>query len=60
MSYWWCLEHKNVEHGGDCPTLSTSRLGPYDNHERAASAMDRVHEREAENEAADRAEEGKK
>ena len=46
MSYWWCLDHKSVEEGLGCG--STTRLGPYDSKERAATAMERVRKREDE------------
>ena len=52
MSYWWCLEHKCVEESLGCG--STSRIGPYDTKERAATALQRVSEREKEQEAKDK------
>ena len=60
MSWWWCLDHKAVEEGFGCG--STSRLGPYDSQQQAASAPERVHKRGAEQEAKDKAQDswGKK
>jgi hypothetical protein len=52
MSYWWCLEHKAVEEGLGCG--STTRIGPYDKPELAASALERVHKREDEQSAKDK------
>ena len=52
MSFWWCLEHKTVEESLGCG--STSRIGPYDTQERAATALQRVSEREKEQEAKDK------
>lgn len=46
MSYWWCLEHKAVEEGLGCG--STTRLGPYDDAQRATTVLERVHKREEE------------
>jgi len=57
MSYWWCLEHKTVEEGLGCG--STTRLGPYDSKERAATALQRVGEREKEQTEKDKEEEKK-
>ena len=57
MSFWWCLEHKAVEQGLGCG--STTRLGPYDSSERAASALKRIGEREVEQQGKDKAEEKK-
>jgi hypothetical protein len=51
MSYWWCLEHKATEQGLGCG--STTRLGPYDTAERAASALKRINAREADQVAKD-------
>ncbi len=45
MTWWWCLDHKRVEQNGGCG--STTRVGPYDTEQQAASAMDRVRERSA-------------
>lgn len=55
MSWFWCLEHKKVEEGFGCG--STSRIGPYDTPDAAASALDRTRQREAEQEARDEADE---
>lgn len=55
MSWWWCLDHKNVEEGAGCS--STSRLGPYDSAQQAAGAIERTRKRAAEQEARDKAEE---
>jgi hypothetical protein len=57
MSFWWCLEHKKVEEGLGCG--STTRLGPYESQERAATALERVGEREKEQQAKDEAEKKK-
>jgi hypothetical protein len=46
MSFWWCLEHKQTEEGLGCG--STTRLGPYDTAERAATALKRINARETE------------
>lgn len=51
MAYWWCLEHKAVEEGLGC--ASTTRLGPYDDAQRAATAIERIGRREKEQEAKD-------
>jgi hypothetical protein len=58
MSYWWCLEHKNVEEGLGCG--STTRIGPYDSAEKAASALERVKNREKDQAGKDKEEEKKK
>jgi len=52
MAYWWCLDHKKVEEGLGC--ASSSRIGPYDTPEQAATALDRVHKREEEQEQKDK------
>ena len=52
MSFWWCLNHKSVEQGLGCG--STSRIGPYDTQQQAASALERVGKREKEQEEKDR------
>jgi hypothetical protein len=57
MSYWWCLEHKSVEEGLGCG--STSRIGPYDSKEQAATALERVKKREVEQTEKDKEEEKK-
>jgi hypothetical protein len=51
MSFWWCLDHKRVEEGLGCG--STTRVGPYDTPERAATAIQRTRERGAEQDAKD-------
>jgi hypothetical protein len=53
MSFWWCLDHKAVEEGLGCG--STTRLGPYESAERAASAIQRTRQRGAEQDAKDQA-----
>lgn len=57
MSFWWCLEHKQVEEGIGCG--STTRLGPYDTQQLAATALERIGKREEEQQAKDKAEEKK-
>jgi hypothetical protein len=57
MSFWWCLDHKRVEEGLGCG--STTRIGPYETQERAATALDRTRQRAAEQEARDKADEEK-
>lgn len=57
MSFWWCLEHKTVEEGLGC--ASTTRLGPYETQAQAATALERIGKREAEQQAKDREEEKK-
>ena len=57
MSWWWCLDHKTVEEGLGCG--STSRVGPYDTQERAATALERIGQRETEQQAKDKEEEKK-
>jgi hypothetical protein len=54
-TYWWCLEHKRVERDGGCG--STSRIGPYESEQQAASAPERVRARAAEQAARDKADE---
>ena len=53
MSWWWCLEHAQVEGGAGCSSLT--RLGPYDTEEKAASALTRVRARSREQEVRDAA-----
>ena len=53
MSWWWCLDHKQTEEGLGCG--STSRIGPYDTAERAATALKRINAREAEQTEKDKA-----
>lgn len=57
MSFWWCLEHKAVEEGLGCG--STTRLGPYDSQQQAAGAIGRTRQRSAEQDARDKADDGK-
>lgn len=57
MSYWWCLDHKQVEQGLGCG--STTRIGPYDSEQQAATALERVKKREKEQEEKDQEEEKK-
>jgi len=52
-TYWWCLEHHRVEQDGGCG--STSRVGPYDTEQQAASAPERMRARAAEQDAKDEA-----
>jgi hypothetical protein len=58
MSWWWCFDHKRVEEGLGCG--SSSRAGPYGSEQQAATAMDRIHARGAEQEARDKADEAEK
>jgi hypothetical protein len=53
MSWWWCLEHRCVEEGPGCG--STTRIGPYDSPERAATALQRIRQREEEQQEKDKA-----
>ena len=46
MQWWFCLIHKVVEAGDGCP--NASRLGPYESHELAATAVERISKRQAE------------
>jgi hypothetical protein len=57
MGWWWCLDHKAVEEGLGCG--STTRVGPYDSQERAATALERIGQRETEQQAKDKEEEQK-
>ena len=52
MSFWWCLNHKSVEQGLGCG--STTRIGPYDTQQQAATALERVGKREKEQEEKDK------
>jgi hypothetical protein len=54
MSWWWCLDHRQTEEGLGCG--STTRLGPYDTAERAATALKRINAREADQAERDREE----
>jgi hypothetical protein len=51
QSWWYCLKHGTVEQGPGCP--GKDRLGPYATREEAEHALDRVHERNEEWDAAD-------
>jgi hypothetical protein len=42
-SWWFCLKHRAVEHGGGCP--DKDRLGPYPTREAAERALETVRER---------------
>lgn len=57
MAWWWCLEHKQVEEGLGCG--STTRVGPYDSPDRAATALERIGKRETEQQDKDKAIEAK-
>ncbi|AYY13746.1 hypothetical protein EF847_14645 [Actinobacteria bacterium YIM 96077] len=50
-SWFWCLEHGQVEEGRGCP--NDRRLGPYDTYEEAADAITRTRERTEQMERAD-------
>lgn len=41
--YWFCLKHHTVEPRQGCP--NKDRLGPYESHEAAEQALQRVAER---------------
>jgi hypothetical protein len=41
--YWWCLTHKRVEGRDGC--ANTDRLGPFDDYEDAANAIERARQR---------------
>lgn len=60
MSFWWCLTHAEVEGSAtdDEGCANIERLGPYDTQARAATALDRMRARTAEQDAADEAEDG--
>ena len=53
MNWWWCLDHKRVEQDAGCG--STTRLGPYDSEQQAATAIARTRARTAEQDARDEA-----
>jgi len=53
-TFWWCLEHRKVEENFGCG--SSTRIGPYDSAQEAASALERTRKREAEQEERDRKE----
>jgi hypothetical protein len=57
MGWFWCLEHKTVEEGIGCG--SGSRIGPADTPGEAASALERIRQREAEQKTRDAEEEKK-
>lgn len=57
MAWFWCLEHKAVEEGLGCG--SSIRIGPAATPKEAASAMERIREREEEQKARDAADEKK-
>jgi len=57
MAWWWCLEHKCVEEHLGCG--STTRIGPYDTQQQAATALERVRKREEEQVEKDKEEEKK-
>lgn len=44
--WFYCLEHKKVEEGPDCP--GKDRMGPYASREEATHAMETARERNAE------------
>jgi hypothetical protein len=46
MSWFWCLEHNEVEENAGC--TGQKRLGPYPTATAAASALKRINQREAE------------
>ncbi len=52
MSWFWCLEHKQVEQGAGC--TSTSRLGPYATEQEAATALERTRARAEQQDARDK------
>ena len=52
MGFWWCIDHKKVEEGLGCG--SSTRIGPYDSADQAATALDRVHQREEEQDLKDK------
>ena len=57
MNWFWCLEHKCAEQGLGCG--STTRIGPYETQAEAINALQRIREREAEQQARDEADEKK-
>jgi hypothetical protein len=59
MSWWWCLDHKQVEQDAGCPKRSTNRLGPYESEQQAATAVERIHARNIEQDARDKADDKK-
>jgi hypothetical protein len=57
MSWFWCLDHKCVEQGLGC--ASSSRIGPFASEAEAMNALQRIREREAQQQARDEADEKK-
>jgi hypothetical protein len=51
QSWWFCLKHNTVEPEDGCP--AKDRLGPYPSREEAARALETVHRRNEEWDAAD-------
>lgn len=49
--WWYCLKHERVEQGPGCP--NRMRMGPYPDHDTAASAMSIAARRNEEWDAAD-------
>ena len=50
QSWYFCVKHQTVEGDDGCP--AKDRLGPYPTREAAEHALDRVHERNEEWDAA--------
>lgn len=46
MQWWFCLIHKAVEENSGC--ANSTRLGPYETRELAASAVERIGKRQEE------------
>ena len=46
MQWWFCLVHKAVEENSGC--ANSTRLGPYETRELAASAVERIGKRQEE------------
>ena len=57
MSWSWCLDHKAVEEGAGCG--SSSRNGPSATAPEAATALERIREREEQQKARDAEDERK-
>ena len=57
MNWFWCLEHKCAEQDLGCG--STTRIGPYETQAEAINALQRIREREAEQQARDETDEKK-
>ena len=51
QSWWFCVKHQAVEPEDGCP--AKDRLGPYPSREAAERALDTVHRRNEEWDAAD-------